>query len=165
MRRHLTRFVRHPYNPRGKAESTRLQESDGTVTERRQEGDLYRLSVNGQIDLSTVPELKQALLDAIDAGGRHIIIELSRVRYMDSSGFGVLLGATKRLRPAGGQLYLVGCTEPIARLLQITRLNTIFELYESEEVARRAIAAVHLLENSFGPAGPASELTADGGDG
>jgi anti-sigma B factor antagonist len=117
--------------------------------------------VRGQIDLSTVPELKAAMHAAIESGGRHIIIDLAGVRYMDSSGFGALLGATKRLRPVGGQLYLVGCTEPIVRLLRITRLDTIFEVYESEESARRAITAVLLLEKSFGPAGPSNPLPPD----
>lgn len=120
-----------------------------TVTSRECEGDVYRIAVAGQIDLSTVPELKSALTDAVEGGSRHVLVDLADVRYMDSSGFGVLLGATKRLRPVGGALYLVGCTPAIERLLQITRLNTIFELYPSERAARQAVAAARLIENSY----------------
>ena len=65
---------------------------------------------------------------------------MNDVTYMDSSGFGTLLSATKRLRPRGGSIHLVGCNDVIARMLHITRLNTIFGLHASEEEALRSLA-------------------------
>ena len=58
---------------------------------------------------------------------------------MDSSGFGTLLSATRRLKPRNGSLRLVACNDAISRMLQITRLNTIFDVYETEEEAIRDI--------------------------
>ncbi|BDI31380.1 anti-sigma-B factor antagonist [Capsulimonas corticalis] len=93
------------------------------------------LDVVGEIDIYTTPQFKEAVNSAIEEGGPAIIINMANVSYMDSSGFGTLLSATKRLRPMNGALYLVACNEAITRMLQITRLNTIFGVYETEDEA------------------------------
>ncbi len=98
------------------------------------------LDVTGEIDIYTTPQFKDAVSAAIDEGKPSIIINMANVSYMDSSGFGTLLSATKRLRPVEGGLYLTGCNEAITRMLQITRLNTIFGIYATEE---DAVAAAH----------------------
>jgi anti-sigma B factor antagonist len=97
--------------------------------------DVPVLDVVGEIDIYTTPQFKDAVNKAIDEVGPAIVINMASVTYMDSSGFGTLLSATKRLRPMNGALYLVGCNEAITRMLQITRLNTIFGVYESESEA------------------------------
>ncbi|MGQ9697489.1 MAG: STAS domain-containing protein [Armatimonadota bacterium] len=94
---------------------------------------------SGEIDVYTVPMFKKAIYEAIDSGKKHIVVDLSDVSYMDSSGFGTLLGATKRLRPVGGSLSLVGCNEVITRMLKITRLDTIFRMHPSEAEAVNTI--------------------------
>jgi len=93
------------------------------------------LDVIGEIDIYTTPQFKDAIKEAIDAGESAVIINMSQVTYMDSSGFGALLSATKRLRPLHRSLSLVACNDSINRMLQITRLNTIFGVYETEEDA------------------------------
>jgi anti-sigma B factor antagonist len=105
-------------------------------------GTTVLLEVNGEIDLSTVSVLKQAVLQAAEQSTTgHVIIEMSGVSYMDSSGYGTLLSATKNLRSRGGGVHLIGYSAPIERMLYITRLNTIFGLHASEADALRAIAA------------------------
>ena len=96
------------------------------------------LDVVGEIDIYTTPQFKQAVRVAIDEGIPSIIINMARVTYMDSSGFGTLLSATKRLRTVDGALYLTGCNEAISRMLQITRLNTIFGIHPDEKSALAA---------------------------
>ena len=98
------------------------------------------VEVQGEVDLATTPQLASALYEAADMG-LQVIVDLSAVTYMDSSGFGTLLGATKKLRPGGETLYLVGCSANIERMLVITRLNTIFSIHRTEAEARTAIAA------------------------
>ena len=66
---------------------------------------------------------------------------MTDVTYMDSSGFGTLLSATKRLRPVSGGLHLFGCNDAIMRMLQITRLNTIFGVHATEDEALSAAQA------------------------
>jgi anti-sigma B factor antagonist len=83
----------------------------------------------GEIDIYTVPDFKVAINEAIDGGAKRLIVDLTDVSYMDSGGFGTLLGATKRLRPQGGSICLVGCSQAVWRMLKITRLDTIFAVY------------------------------------
>ena len=99
------------------------------------------LDVTGEIDIYTTPQFKEAVSAAIDENKPAIIINMTQVTYMDSSGFGTLLSATKRLRPLDGALYLTGCNESIQRMLQITRLNTIFGVYGTEDEALAAAKA------------------------
>lgn len=107
-------------------------------TSLRQQDDIPVLDVVGEIDIYTTPQFKEAVSEAIDQNKPAIVINMAKVTYMDSSGFGTLLSATKRLRPLDGALYLSGCNEAIQRMLQITRLNTIFGVYATEEEALAA---------------------------
>ena len=93
------------------------------------------LDVSGEVDVYTAPKLKEALLGVINSGQVHLIINMEQVTYMDSSGFGTLLGALKRVRPEGGTVNLVNVSSAIERMLNITRLNTIFSVVPSLEEA------------------------------
>ncbi len=110
-------------------------------TNLRRRDDLPILDVAGEIDIYTTPQFKEAVTAAIEEGKPGIIINMAEVRYMDSSGFGTLLSATKRLRPVSGTLSLVGCNDAITRMLTITRLNTIFQCYATEDEALAAMSA------------------------
>ena len=121
-------------------------------TSLRHQDDIPVLDVIGEIDIYTTPQFKEAVSAAIDENKPAIVINMTKVTYMDSSGFGTLLSATKRLRPLDGALYLSGCNEAIQRMLQITRLNTIFGVYTTEE---EAVAAA-----KSGPTETASAETA-----
>lgn len=98
------------------------------------------LDVTGEIDVYTAPQFKEAVNSILESGQKHLIINMAGVTYMDSSGFGTLLSATKRLRPQGGTVNLVKCNSSIDRILSITRLNTIFGTYNSVEEAIEAVA-------------------------
>ncbi len=97
----------------------------------RTEADVSVLGVVGEIDVFTAPEFKRAINNAIESGVTDLVIDLSQVSYMDSSGFGTLLGATKRVRLKGGSINLVGCNEAIERMMKITRLDTVFNLFRT----------------------------------
>ena len=71
-------------------------------------------------------------------GQRHLIIDMNGVTYMDSSGFGTLLGATKRLRPEGGALHVVGAKPTVERMLHLTRLDTVIEMHPTLDQALSA---------------------------
>jgi anti-sigma B factor antagonist len=75
----------------------------------------------------------------VTEGNKNVIIDLSGVTFMDSSGFGTLLGATRRLRPSGGGLHLAAPNSTIQRMLRLTRLDSIMKIYESIEEAARAV--------------------------
>jgi anti-sigma B factor antagonist len=74
------------------------------------------LAAQGEIDLATVPQLRDALLRLVDdRAGRTVLVDLDGVALIDDVGLGILLGAAARARDSGGDLELV-CTD--ARLLQ-----------------------------------------------
>lgn len=96
------------------------------------------LDVTGEIDVYTAPQFKDSVNDILNTGQEHLIINMAGVTYMDSSGFGALLSATKKLRPQGGTVNLVKCSSAIDRILRITRLNTVFGTFESVDEAVEA---------------------------
>jgi anti-sigma B factor antagonist len=128
------------------------------IRDTRTENGITVIAAEGEIDLATTPQLTAALEEAAMASP-YVIVDLSAVTYMDSSGFGALLGATKTLRPGGNSLYLVGCSSNIERMLVITRLSTIFSIHTDEAEARRAIAE---LESSSGESGTGTTGTTPG---
>jgi anti-sigma B factor antagonist len=108
----------------------------------RQEAAHPVLVVAGEIDVFTAPLFKQAIVNLVAEGYRHLFIDMSDVSFMDSSGFGALLSATKRLRPEGGSLSLIGCNHAIQRMLHLTRLDTILGVHPTLEAAQEAVRAL-----------------------
>ena len=107
-------------------------------TAMRTEAGVPVLGVTGEIDVFTAPEFKIAINEAIESGLTDLVVDLTQVSYMDSSGFGTLLGATKRVRPNGGSINLVGCNDAIERMMKITRLDSVFNLFRTlDEAATR----------------------------
>jgi anti-sigma B factor antagonist len=117
----------------------RFLESIRLETSTRDESGFTVLDVAGEIDVYTAPQFKEAVNQIISAGQQDLIINMARVTYMDSSGFGTLLSATKRLRPEGGTVNLVACNSAIERMLRITRLNTVFGTFQTSEDAIEAV--------------------------
>ena len=77
-------------------------------TSLRHDDDIPVLDVVGEIDIYTTPQFKEAVSQAIDQNKPAIVINMEKVTYMDSSGFGTLLSATKRPAPAGRSAVFVG---------------------------------------------------------
>jgi anti-anti-sigma factor len=84
--------------------------------------------VDGEIDLSTAPQLRDLLVDLAERGIIYVNIDLSGVRFMDSTGIAVLVAEVRRCRHRGGKLLLLEPSVSVARLLHATRLNRIFEI-------------------------------------
>jgi anti-sigma B factor antagonist len=89
----------------------------------------------GEVDLHTAPEIKRRIAELSDQGYTQIVVDLSRINYLDSTGLGVLVGALKRLREKDGELRLVHPTPRVMRVLEITRLVNVFQIFDSEEAA------------------------------
>jgi stage II sporulation protein AA (anti-sigma F factor antagonist) len=80
----------------------------------------------GEIDYSSIPRLKDALASATRAGANDVIVDLSEVTFIDSSGLDILLHAHQRQRSSGGRLVLRAVNATIKRLLAITNVHTVF---------------------------------------
>jgi anti-sigma B factor antagonist len=102
----------------------------------RIEGGRAVVSVEGELDLYTATELRDAVLALGDDGHTRLIIDLSGVPFMDSSGLGAIVGCLKRLREAGGDLALVTLPgSPPSKLLSLTGLDRAIPTYASADEA------------------------------
>jgi anti-sigma B factor antagonist len=99
------------------------------------------IEVEGQIDLYAAPEFKERTARVIEGGAKCVIIDLSRVTFMDSTGLGVLVGALKRIRAARADLLLVVTDYDIERLFELTGLDGTFRIYRSRDDALEQLAA------------------------
>src|SRR5256885_3348772 len=88
------------------------------------------LEVGGEIDVYTAPQLRERLISLVEGGDRHVIVDLARVEFLDSTGLGVLVGALKRLRGVDGELSLVCAQERLLKIFRITGLDREFTLYD-----------------------------------
>ncbi len=108
---------------------------------RRQFEDIAVLEVEGSVTLGEATgRLRQAIRTLVDGGERRVILNLSKVPFMDSAGLGELVGAYTTVRRHGGEMKLVGIAGRALDLLQITRLSTLLECFPNEEAARRSFA-------------------------
>ena len=97
------------------------------------EDGLAAASVIGEADLYTAPKLKEALNGLVDAGGRSLLVDLSRTTFLDSTTLGVLMGVVRRVRSRGGEIA-ISCGDPnIRKIFEITLLDRIFAIFDSTD--------------------------------
>src|SRR5690606_26845908 len=96
-----------------------------------EEGGRTVVQVGGEIDVYTAPVLRERLAALHEKGRHELVIDLRAVRFMDSTGLGVLVGVLKRVRLAGGSLALVIDSERVLKVFHITALTQIFEIHPS----------------------------------
>ncbi len=89
------------------------------------------LEVKGEVDLYTSPQLKDKVTEMIEHGQSRLIIDLTDVGFMDSSGLGVLVTALKRARERDGSLALVCPEGSVHKVLTITGLDRVFPIHGS----------------------------------
>jgi len=107
--------------------------------ESREEGDRTVVAVGGEIDVYTAPKLREQLVDLVNDGRYHLVVDMEGVEFLDSTGLGVLVGGLKRVRAHDGSLRLVCTQERILKIFRITGLTKVFPIHESvsEAVAAR----------------------------
>ena len=96
---------------------------------------MFVVALTGEVDLYTAPELKSELLRLVAEEPERIVVDLSGATFVDSTALGVLLGAVKRLRLAGGELVIVCADLNIRRILSITLLDRAFTIYDTVDDA------------------------------
>ena len=104
-----------------------LQPGDFDVALERLDGQ-YRLRLRGELDLSTAPWLRDHLSEISADGGQRVIVDLSGLSFIDSTGLSVLVGGWKRLRETGGDLVLASPSPPVAKVLDIAGLTEVFPI-------------------------------------
>ena len=98
-------------------------------------GDVTVVEVEGQLIVGNRQELKQKVLDELERGDRQFLVDFARTGYIDSSGLGVLVSLSKKIREHGGELRLANLNDDLKTLFELTKLDTLFQIAETRERA------------------------------
>ncbi len=98
-----------------------------------------------ELDASNVAEFKSAMAPILEVRSQ-LILDLSRMRFVDSSGLGAILSCLRQLRAKGGDLKLCGMTKQVRAVFELVRMHRIFDIYATQQ------EAVQSLTGSMTPA-------------
>ena len=109
-----------------------------TFSLRKEAGGVVVVNVDGQLIVGNRQELKQQVIDALEGGARKFVVDFTRTGYIDSSGLGVLVSLSKKIREHGGDLRLAGLNEDLQTLFELTKLDTLFQITRTTQEALTA---------------------------
>jgi anti-sigma B factor antagonist len=92
-----------------------------------------------RIDAATATEFKERMIDWIGSGNRRIVLNLSEVEFIDSSGLGAIVSSLKKIGN-DGDLVICVVKETVMSLFRLTRMNRVFDIFPAEEEAIRALS-------------------------
>jgi len=102
----------------------------------RQVDGITILDLSGRITLGEGSiTLRDSVRDVLAKGSKKILLNLAQITYIDSSGIGELVSAFTSVKNAGGELKLLNLTQKVHDLLQITKLYTVFDIWDNEASA------------------------------
>ena len=104
----------------------------------KKSGDVVVVDVEGQLIVGNRQELKQKVLDELEKGERKFLIDFTQTGYIDSSGLGVLVSLSKKIREHGGELRLADLNDDLQTLFELTKLDTLFQISDTKERALEA---------------------------
>ncbi len=96
-----------------------------------------KITLTGRLNALSAPELKRTTADLIGKGHKKIIVDLSSLLFMDSSGMAALVSGLKATREVDGFFRLFGGQKQVISVLRLTKLDRVFEIYPDEESARK----------------------------
>jgi anti-sigma B factor antagonist len=98
----------------------------------------------GELDYAASPQLSERLAEHVNAGARRVVVDLSKVSFIDSTAIGVLVGAAMRMQELGGGSLAAICAEEnrrVRRIFEIAGVDSVIALFSSREEAISALAA------------------------
>lgn len=101
-------------------------------------GEKVVIEVGGEIDVYTAPRLREHLVGVVAQGNYHLIVDMEKVGFLDSTGIGVLVSGLRRVGEHEGTLRLVCSQEHVLKILRITGLTTVFPIDSTVEEALAA---------------------------
>ena len=97
--------------------------------------DVTLIEVEGQLIVGNRQELKQQVLEQLEGGDQKFVIDFANTGYIDSSGLGVLVSLSKKIREQGGELRLSSLNDDLRTLFELTKLDTLFKITNNKEEA------------------------------
>ena len=89
-------------------------------------GDVTLIEIGGQLIVGNRQLLKQQVLEQLEEGSRKFVVDFSNTDYIDSSGLGVLVTLSKKIREKGGEISLSSLSKDLRTLFELTKLDTLF---------------------------------------
>ena len=105
-------------------------------------GQTLEVSIDGHLVAGNRQEFKQAILEELSRGASQFRIDFERTRYIDSSGLGVLVSLSKKIREQGGELRVANLNGDLRTLFRLTRLDTLFGLDDDDDGTAGRTAAL-----------------------
>jgi anti-sigma B factor antagonist len=109
------------------------------------------IELAGGVDIYSAPRFKEVLLQGIDDGARQVIVDLTNVTFIDSTGLGVLVSGAKRVRSQGVSFAIVSSTQSIMSIFEITGLDRLYSIYATRKEALRAATGQAAADDEAGP--------------
>jgi anti-sigma B factor antagonist len=100
--------------------------------------DMIIFNVKGDIDINSSPEVRKVFEELTNAKEKKLLLNLKDVEYVDSSGLATLVEVLKRSKVYGGKLKICNLSGKVRGLFEITKLDKLFDIYDTEE---KAVAA------------------------
>ena len=100
-----------------------------------QTGGVTLVVPKGDLDMGTADQMKRTLSDLIEKGQSKLVMDLTGVAYVDSSGLGALVAAMKQARAVGGNLKLCGLQEDVRSIFEMTRLIKVMAVHSDRQEA------------------------------
>jgi anti-sigma B factor antagonist len=101
----------------------------------RPAGNHMVVEVAGEIDVYTAPRLREKMVELVNAGHYHLVVDMESVDFLDSTGLGVLVGGLKRVRAHDGSLRIVCTQERLLKIFRITGLTKVFPIHDTVDEA------------------------------
>jgi anti-sigma B factor antagonist len=103
------------------------------------------VEIDGDVDAHTAPMIREGVIQLLDEGHRHLVLDLGFVTFMDSMGLGAIVAITKRIREHDGSLRISSASGRILRIFEISGLGETYEIYHSTEEATRSVPTLGSL--------------------
>lgn len=97
------------------------------------------VNAKGEVDLNTSHQLNETLIELINRGNRHLVLNLGGIKFLDSSGVAVVIATFRRIRLAAGSLSLISNNLNFKKLFSITNLTEQVKIFDSKEEAAGAL--------------------------
>lgn len=104
----------------------------------REHNDICVVNVDGQLTIGNRQELKDRVIAELERGERKFLIDFDKADYIDSSGIGVLISLSRRIRMVDGELRLANLNADLQTLFELTKLDTHFKISGSRDEALSA---------------------------
>lgn len=104
----------------------------------RMAGNILILHLEGELDTYNCGQLRSVVVEQVEQGHNQIIVDMTAVEYIDSTGLGSLVGGLKRVSERGGSMRIICDNPQILKVFEITGLDRVFGIHKSEAEALEA---------------------------